>query len=97
MWGYHLKFGRVFIILGLSWTWYSHVVVFLVIAVVNKFCYLLMTNLANQGSPTWIWGEQLIVYVHKVRSVSSNFNFTAGVGPISSPIPPALEEELPNL
>lgn len=72
---------------------------FSVIAVANKFCYLLLANLANQGveNPAWIWGEYLIVCVPKVRSVSSNFTFAAGVEPISSPIPPAPEEKLPNL
>lgn len=58
-----------------------------------------MTNLPNQGvrNPSGMWGEGLIVYVHKVRSASPYFNFTAGVEPISSPIPPLPEEKLPSL
>lgn len=44
-----------------------------------------------------IWGEGLIVHVHKVRSVTPYFDFAAGVELISSPIPPPPEEELPSL
>lgn len=57
--GYHLKFGYYFsLILDLVFTCDG----FLVIAIANKFCYLLMTNLANQrvGNLVWIWGEKLI-------------------------------------
>lgn len=58
-----------------------------------------MTNLPNQGvrNLSGVWGEGLIVYVHKVRSVSPYFNFTARVEPISSPILPLPEEKLSTL
>lgn len=48
------------------------------------------------GNTPRVWGEGLIACVRKVWSTGPCFNFTAGLEPTSSPVPPP-QEELPSL